>query len=166
MTMILYLHGQGRLLKDVPDNLIRVKIPVVLFKILSCILQTQNKDGSWGANGGNPEETADYVLSLARLASLPCSTRFNTQINSAITDGRRYPEPWITKKLDATSLIWIEKVLYSIECICRSYVVAALHAPVPMYPQETLPSSIHYDSLFSIDENLATKESHRLLIFA
>ncbi|KAF5345036.1 hypothetical protein D9758_010408 [Tetrapyrgos nigripes] len=155
MTTLLHLYGQG-CFKDAPENIIRAKIPAVLFKILSCILRTQNEDGSWGDNG-NPEETADCVLSLARLASLPCATPFNIQIKSAITSGRRYLEPWVSKELDATSLIWIEKVLYSIERICRSYVIAALHAPVPMYPPTTLPSSDCYSSLFSVDEDLLTK---------
>ncbi|KAE9384770.1 hypothetical protein BT96DRAFT_1026800 [Gymnopus androsaceus JB14] len=163
MTTVLYLSGQG-LLKDVPENLITAKIPTVLFKILSCMLQTQNEDGSWGDNG-NPEETADCVLSLARLASLPCASSFHGQITAAIASGRRYLEPWVSKELNATSLIWIEKVLYSIECICRSYVIAALHAPVPTYLPENLPSAgldVCFDSLFSVDEDLPTKFDRKL----
>ncbi|KAF9061663.1 terpenoid cyclases/protein prenyltransferase alpha-alpha toroid, partial [Rhodocollybia butyracea] len=158
MTRVLYLSSQGYL-KDISEALITVKIPAILFKILSCVLQTQNEDGSWGSNG-NPEETADCVLSLARLASLPCASSFQSRITAAIASGRSYLEPWVSKELDATSLIWIEKVLYSIERICRSYVIAALHAPVPTYPPETLPStskSICFDNLFSVDEDLLTK---------
>ncbi|KAF5367991.1 hypothetical protein D9758_004488 [Tetrapyrgos nigripes] len=163
MTSFLHLSGQGRLQDTTASdgNRLGVRLPLVLFKILSCILQTKNEDGSWGVNG-NPEETAYCVLSLARLASLPCigTKSFSKQIDLAIASGRRYLKPWVSRKLEASSLIWIGKVLYSSERVCRSYVIAALHAPVPTYSPETLPcvdKSTHYDRLFSIDEDLATR---------
>ncbi|THU98666.1 hypothetical protein K435DRAFT_837980 [Dendrothele bispora CBS 962.96] len=155
MTKLLHLHTQGYL-KDASENLVRVKIPAVLFKILSTILQTQNDDGSWGING-NPEETAYCVLSLARVSSLPHVASFRDQVDASIAAGRRYLEPWLTRKLEANALVWLEKVLYYVERICRSSVIAALNAPVPTYSPETLfpdGNISRFDRLFSVTEDL------------
>lgn len=108
---------------------------IVLFQILSRILQNQNPDGSWGQHGSR-EETSYAIIAVTYLASLPIVTPIFGQIDNAIQRGREYLtliNALGNKKLTKRDMIWAAKTSYGVESVCHSYVLAALNAPVPHY---------------------------------
>ena len=108
---------------------------VVLFQILTRTLQQQSEDGSWGVSGSR-EETAYAIITLANVDSLPFVTPIASQIESAISRGRKYLKSIKALediKLTPSDYIWAGKVSYGVENVCHSYVVGALNAPVPQY---------------------------------
>ncbi|WP_165975673.1 terpene synthase family protein [Actinomadura rubrisoli] len=68
------------------------------------LLDTQHPDGSWGVNGGTPEETAYAVLALATLdahhgpAPRSAYDRARDRLREHL-DATRHPELWIGKSL-------------------------------------------------------------------
>jgi hypothetical protein len=133
--LVRMLHLYENQILDIPEHLLRVKVMVVLFQILTRTLQQQNEDGSWGTNGSR-EETAYAILTLANVDSLPFVTPIASQIELAISTGRKYLKS--TKALENIKLtpndyIWAGKVSYGVENVCHSYVLGALNTPVPQY---------------------------------
>src|SRR5271169_2933334 len=115
--------------------MLRVKVMVVLFQILTRTLQQQNEDGSWGKFGSR-EETAYAIITLSNVDSLPFVTPVAGQIESAISRGRKYLKS--VNALDEIQLsprdyIWTGKISYGVENVCHSYVLAALNTAVPQH---------------------------------
>ena len=141
LLRLLHLHGKG-MFPDISQNLLNVKIPVTLFQMLLRTLQSQRSDGSWGPNGSR-EETAYAILALANLASLPYTELLREQIHTAITRGRKsLSSRWEARDsiLGSDDFIWVGKIGYGVEHVCRSYTLAAMHVPVPMYEASTVSS--------------------------
>ena len=91
----------------------------------------------------NPEETAYCVLALAQLASLPYTSLIRDHIDDAIASGRTYlqaSDAAAGAYVNPASYIWIGKINYSVEHLCRGYVISALNAPVPTYAPEAVSS--------------------------
>lgn len=129
------LHLYESILLDVPEKLLQVKVMVVIFQILIRILQQQADDGSWGPNGSR-EETAYALITLANVDSLPFISPIASQIELAITRGRKYLKT--IKALEELTMtqkdfIWAGKVAYGVENVCHSYVLAAMTTSVPQY---------------------------------
>lgn len=133
--LIRLLHLYETSLLEVPEKLLQVKVMVVLFQILSRILQQQNEDGSWGPLGSR-EETAYAIITLANVDSLPFVTPVAGQIEAAISRGRKYLKTLNALdeiKLTPKDYIWSGKISYGVENVCHSYVLAALNTPVPQF---------------------------------
>lgn len=133
LVRVLYLYETNSL--AVPERLIRVKVMVVLFQIMSRVLQHQNEDGSWGTLGSR-EETSYAILTLANVSSLPFLNPVAGQIESSVSRGRKYLKSIKALeeiKLTPVDYIWGGKVSYGVENVCHSYVLAALNTPIPQY---------------------------------
>ncbi|KAK7460601.1 hypothetical protein VKT23_009321 [Stygiomarasmius scandens] len=142
LVRFIHLHGRGLYGDAVSEDLLTLKTPIALFQILLRIMQSQNEDGSWGTRNPNVEETAYCVLALAQLASLPYHALLRDQIDTSVAAGRRYIQANISQSsyIEPDSYIWVGKVAYGIEHVCRGYVISALNAPVPTYSPESVSS--------------------------
>lgn len=133
LIRLLYLYENNLL--DLSESFLQVKVMVVLFQILSRVLQQQNKDGSWGSLGSR-EETAYAVITLANCDSLPFVIPIAGQIETAISQGRKFLKANSDLedfKLTFSDYIWAGKVSYGVETVCHSYILAALNTPVPQF---------------------------------
>ena len=72
---------------QIPDDLLREKIPVILFDILLKALGSHEDDGSWSHQH---EPTAYAILTLVALRSLPWIDSLTPMIQSRIDQGREY----------------------------------------------------------------------------
>jgi hypothetical protein len=106
---------------------------VVLFQILSRILQQQSLNGSFGPLG-NCEETSFAIIALSHAASLPLGTSLSPQLEAAIQTGREYLRfnyPSNDRNAAANDSVWTETIPFKVENICESYILAALNTPFP-----------------------------------
>lgn len=134
-ALIRLLHLYESAIIEVPETLLQVKVMVVLFQILSRILQQQNEDGSWGSIKSR-EETAYAIITLANVDSLPFVAPIAGQIEVAISRGRKFLKS--VKAIEDLALtpsdyVWAGKVSYGVENVCHSYVLAAIHTPIPQF---------------------------------
>ena len=136
LSLLMYHHDGDALLPLLTEDFFKAKIPITLFQILLRILQSQSdKTGSWGRNGSR-EETAYAVIALANLASLQFVQLIRAQIDAAVTRGRHYllsTSAANIQKLDDKDCIWVGTVAYAVETVCLSYVLSALHIPIPFF---------------------------------
>lgn len=125
-TFVKLLHvWDSDLLGEVPHDLIREQIPIILLQILLSFLREQLQDGSWKFKTAAMETTAYAVLSLKALVSVPWHSHLQTQVSEAITRGLGY----LASKYGSWNQhehIWVAKVTYALPPISRAYVVAAL----------------------------------------
>ncbi|KAL7951918.1 hypothetical protein V8C42DRAFT_339817 [Trichoderma barbatum] len=77
-------HGSGL---GASNELLGVKIPLVLFQIWFQILQLQNEDGSWGIEGCNP---AYPIITLTRLRSMALLDELDSKVQAAISNGKSH----------------------------------------------------------------------------
>ncbi|WP_160330217.1 prenyltransferase/squalene oxidase repeat-containing protein [Streptomyces roseifaciens] len=86
------------------------------------LLDTQHPNGSWGAGGGQPEETAYAILALDALAGsgLPLPARTSHLAH-------RYLVPHLDAGPDAFAELWLGKSLYTPTAVVQSAVIAAAH---------------------------------------
>ncbi|KAL6715608.1 hypothetical protein ACLMJK_006569 [Lecanora helva] len=116
-------------LPNLPDSLLRDRLPVVLIGILIQALKGQNPDGSWGSTA-SAEQTAYSVLTLGCIASLPWFKNFRHQLKTAIDKGRDF-----ILRQDSESAkpqyLWIGKVTFGLTFVSQSYVLAALNLTWP-----------------------------------
>jgi len=125
LTCVIVLWDQG-LLSNLPEQLLKDKVLVVLFQALTRTLHTQNPGGSWG----NPEcrETTAYaILTLGTLASLPFADALRLYTESAIEEGRAYLSQ-ADDKLSRPDYLWVEKVTYGSNALSQAYILASLKA--------------------------------------
>lgn len=103
------------------EELLRERIPVILFDILLKILDSQEDDGSWSQQR---EPTAYATLALTALRRLPWVKPFAPEIQLRVSRGNDYLN-------DSKNLwrhgdhIWIEKIAYSNSNLALAYCLAA-----------------------------------------
>lgn len=108
----------------IPDDLLKVKIPLTLLQILNRTLSDQNADGSWG-DQSQLEVTAYAVMTLEELSPLPWISFMTEDVKAAIEIGQRFlygSRDWWT----APQYLWIEKVTYGNPTLSKAYCLAAL----------------------------------------
>ena len=132
LIQVLKLWDKGILL--LPDELMKMKLPLMLFQLLMQTLQRQNADGSWGVR--LPRELSAYaILALTNLCSLPFLGDLKPRVQQAITRGREFiilsgkNELIMESRLRKTSLP---------ANITEAYLLAALQTK---YPTHVLSSS-------------------------
>jgi hypothetical protein len=106
---------------QVPEELLREKVPVILLDILLKVLDGQKEDGSWSQQR---EPTAYAMLALAALHRLPWVEPFAHEIELRVSRGNDY----LHGLRDLWRLgdhIWIEKVAYSNSNLSMTYCLAA-----------------------------------------
>ena len=117
------------LLPNLPDTILRDRIPVVLIGVLIQTLQSQNPDGSWGSVASG-EQTAYAVMTLASISSLSWFKQFQHQLKAAIDKGRDFIRQ-VDVGLSKPEYLWIGKVTYGMTFVSQSYILAALNLTWP-----------------------------------
>ena len=112
---------------NMPEAMIRDRIPIVLFQILCRTLRSQESQGSWGSR--SPEVSAYSILTLVYLLPLPWVSALKPEILTAISSGRTFLAQSRARWTEPDH-IWIEKVSYSSEVLCQLYCLAAMNAPI------------------------------------
>ncbi|WKU48273.1 prenyltransferase/squalene oxidase repeat-containing protein [Streptomyces sp. VNUA116] len=90
------------------------------------LIGTQHPDGSWGMDGGQPEETAYAVLALHALAD-----RRSPVPPSTTARAHRYLLPHLEADPGDFAELWLGKSLYTPVAVVRSAVIAAAHLSRP-----------------------------------
>lgn len=86
------------------------------------LLQKQNEDGSWGLQGGTPEETAYGLEGL--LAARDADPALRADVDPAANSARSYLMESLS--MDGQPALWIEKSLYTPHHVARAAIVGAL----------------------------------------
>ncbi|KAL8791679.1 MAG: hypothetical protein Q9195_005762 [Heterodermia aff. obscurata] len=117
-------------LHDLPDDLLREQIPIMLFEIMIQTMQDVNARAPWGIDSW--ETSAYAIMTLCSLLSFPWPSQLATQVEIAINAGRRAVEHGL---LDNTGpeYIWIGKVSYGSPILGLSYALAALNIASPTH---------------------------------
>lgn len=151
LVRLLYRWDQGRI-TGLSDELIREKVPFVLWQALMRTLQRQNPDGSWGPKPSR-EITAYAIIALANIVSLPVLPELRHQMECAIRQGRSY----ILHAENASDIeyIWKAKTTYSPLDISKAYILAGLKANNPKY---SLGPKI--EELFKVPEKELQRYTH------
>ena len=115
-----------RLLDNLPQDLLRDRIPMVLTQVLNRILITQEPAGFWQSEN-SLEHTAYSILTLKNVESLPWLAPLRRAITSAIQKGQEF---LILSKQSWTDpqFLWIEKVSYGLPSLSEVYCLAAVHS--------------------------------------
>ena len=127
MTKFLTLWDQGKISAFEGDHALIQDCSIMLFQVMTRILQGQHDDGSWDDRKAEPSAYA--ILSLISLVLLPITTLFRSRIDEAILRGRAFLTS-LPENAEA-NYIWIEKVTYRLKTVHEAYVLAALNAPFP-----------------------------------
>ena len=132
--MMLLAQGLIRLLKicdrprfpPLPDALVKQKIPIILFQILSRILSNQRSCGSWGLKDSS-EETAYSILALVAIYSIAWGSEVRSLVATAVERGREFlrDQDWTI-----SDYLWIEKVTYRSSIFSHAFSLAAMHMPL------------------------------------
>ncbi|GAQ46948.1 hypothetical protein AKAW_07141 [Aspergillus niger] len=118
------------------------RIPLVVHQALTKLLRTQNADGSWG-----PRSSLEETSGELRDASLTAIEQAESYLR--YTCSRGY--------ISIRERLWIDKTLYSIETVSRSYIISATLAPTPnIQASETL------GGLFNIPGSVIQKQGNFL----
>ena len=140
-------------LSNFPENLITQTLYPVLSDLSTKTLSFQNRNGSWG-DQSLQEETAYAVLVLVYSLHLPSMQHLNEELHLAIENGRAFLR---SSTKAAREYLWVEKVTYASEVLSESYVLAALHIPVPILGHDS-PVSVIDPHLWTNDN--AVRESN------
>ncbi|KAK4203387.1 hypothetical protein QBC40DRAFT_304347 [Triangularia verruculosa] len=126
LSKLLHVWDSG-LLTNLPEELIREQVPMVMSHILVQTLQLQSSDGSWQWKTVSRETTAYAILTIKCLASLPWLARFDSQIQTTVRRGSAYLilnyDNW-----DSNEYLWVAKATYALPPVARAYIVASLCA--------------------------------------
>ena len=109
-------------LEHLSTDLVRRRIPLVLFQALSQTLSEQCKDGSWD---NSSEVTAYCVLTIIQCLALPWSPRTRSDLETRLLLGRRYIATAMDEA-EAPQYRWVEKVTYQTFLLKRVYCITAL----------------------------------------
>ena len=120
-------YGQ---LPDLPEDLLRMQIPIVLFEILIQTMQDVNARAPWGIDAW--ETSAYAVMTLCSLLSFPWPSQLTTQVERAINAGRKAVEHGLLNNTDP-DYVWTGKVSYGSPILGLSYALAALNIPSPTH---------------------------------
>ena len=130
LTQLLLVWDKG-LLKTMPEELLRDRIPVILVQILNRTLLAQTPSGAWGLEEW-PETTAYGVLTLMAVCSLPWLGSLQGLAISAARSGQRFLD--ISQaKWTKPAYVWIEKVTYGSARLSEAYSLAAMKVSEPSY---------------------------------
>ncbi|WP_424891626.1 hypothetical protein [Streptomyces sp. XH2] len=90
------------------------------------LIETQHADGSWGIDGGQPEETAYAILALDALAGprSPIPSR-------TAAAAHRYLVPFLDAAPHDFAELWLGKSLFTPTAVVQSAVIAATHLSRP-----------------------------------
>lgn len=122
LSRLLYLWDQN-LLKLLPENLLRDRVPVVLAQILNRTLLAQSSNGAWSPNE-SPEATAYAVLTLTAAASIPWYVLLDKEVTTAIQRGQQFLSQF-QNEWTKPGYLWIEKVTYGSPNLSEAYCLAA-----------------------------------------
>ncbi|GLB23060.1 hypothetical protein AtubIFM61612_003644 [Aspergillus tubingensis] len=133
------------------------RIPLVVHQALTKLLRTQNADGSWGPRS-SLEETSYATLAIKRLLTLPFRGELRDASLTAIEQAESYLRYTCSRGyISIRERLWIDKTLYSIETVSRSYIISATLAPTPnIQASETL------GGLFNIPGSVIQKQGNFL----
>lgn len=115
------------------------RVPLVVHQALTKLLRTQNADGSWGPRS-SLEETSYATLAIKRLLTLPFRGELRDASLTAIEQAESYLRYTYSRGyISIRERLWIDKTLYSIVTVSRSYIISATLAPTPnIQASETL----------------------------
>ena len=113
---------------SIPETLITRSIPIILYQVVMCTLQTQNSDGSWSLNPnaqGVCEIAAYSIIGLTTVETIPWLHLLRPKICESLNSGRAY---LLCHHKDWTkgSHHWIEKVTYASCTLSLTYCLAAM----------------------------------------
>lgn len=152
LVRLLELWDDG-LISQLPDALLRDRLPITLIQILNRTLMSQSIAG-FGASNQLLEATAYAVLTLKTLASLPWLTRLSKEVFCRIDQGRqllwRCGSNWST-----TQYLWVEKVTYGSPILSEAYYLAAMFRT-----KQTRTWNRKVESLVPIVKKEETKITH------
>ena len=110
------------------DQFLKDRVPLVLTQIVSRIVCSQQRDGSWGSRSST-EETAYAVMALKDSRTLPWFSLVREDIDIAIRTGQEYLAEhkayWTMPQY-----LWIEKVTYGNPVLSEAYCLAAMKPPL------------------------------------
>ena len=130
LVQTIVVWDKGRL-PSLDILILQDRVSTTLLQVLIHTLQTQNEDGSWG-KGQRCETSAYAVLALAATQDLPFVSSMRWRIHEALEGGREY----ISKAYqmsDQADRTWIGKTTYSLNNLCRCYVLASLRVSPPAH---------------------------------
>ncbi len=90
------------------------------------LIGTQHADGSWGIDGGQPEETAYAILALDALAD-----RRSPIPSRTAAAAHRYLMPFLDAEPHDFAELWLGKSLFTPTAVVQSAVIAATHLSRP-----------------------------------
>lgn len=126
LVRLLSLWATGRL-DEIPELLLKTRIPLTLTQMMGRSLSTQNNDGSWG-DIPCPEVTAYAVITLKELVMAPWMSLIMQNVHAAIEMGQQYlsrsQNEWTEPQY-----LWIEKVTYGNPILSKIYCLAAMRPP-------------------------------------
>lgn len=127
----LLLAWDKGLLKNLPESLLRDRIPVVLIQILNRTMLAQNTSGAWSLEEW-PETTAYGVLTLMTVCSLPWYAPLKAIAISVARSGQgfldRSKAGW-----SKPAYVWVEKVTFGSAMLSEAYCLAAMKASETTY---------------------------------
>ncbi|PLB51302.1 Ent-kaurene synthase [Aspergillus steynii IBT 23096] len=129
LTQLVKLWTQGQL-RDLPHELVTLRLPIALCQLLSRCLSRQSENGSWA---GSPERTAYCVLLLSYILELPWPDSVREIAHASLNQGQDYLSTHADKWTDG-DYIWVEKVTYKLPILSETYCLAAMKAPVSEWP--------------------------------
>ncbi|KAF1959978.1 hypothetical protein CC80DRAFT_584802 [Byssothecium circinans] len=133
----------------------RERLIVVLWQILSRVLESQLPEGSWGHS---PECTSYSVIAVAQYLQLPWSSEIRSALLVAANAGQNYISNGEGEDDQKIDHVWVEKVSYGSALVRKSYLLCALHAP-----QEQRLWSPDTTKLFTVVTATETKNMSKLL---
>jgi hypothetical protein len=116
---------------QLPFQLLKRDVLIVLFQTLNYTLKAQCKDGSWD---GSHEKTAYAILTINFVSALPIMLPLLPQIKLSQQEGKSYLRR-LSKGKELQEYLWIEKISYSSRLVSKAYTLAALKC-----------SPVHWDS--------------------
>lgn len=143
---LLELYDIGKL--ELPLNMLRERLPVVLIQIVNRTLFTQSHNGSWGTSE-SIETTAYGILTLAAVSSLPWFVQLRGQMKHAIEAGQIFLNQAQSRQL-SLHYLWIEKVTYGSHILCESYCLAALRPSISFHTWSPRVSNLTHISEKSV----------------
>ncbi|KAI9372837.1 terpenoid cyclases/protein prenyltransferase alpha-alpha toroid [Aspergillus egyptiacus] len=112
-------------LSSLPDDLMKVQLPITLFQALVRTLRTQNADGSWGTSN-SAEETAYALLILKSVGSFSFTELIAAEVQEAVQRGRQFILKRGVERSPADDQLWLDKTLYAIPTVSDVYIMGAI----------------------------------------
>ena len=154
MVELLSAWDDGRL-QNLPQSLVRERIPIILYHTLVQAFHGQDLDGSWDGYDC-PEVTSYAILTISKLSSLPWAESLKDQIDKALQSSKRYLSQNVARWATPGKM-WIGKVGYYTSVISQGYCLAAMQSR----PYDHTWSST-VKSLVDIPKNKVSKLSNFL----